>query len=43
MLKYSFKRKYHYAEGPIQDLITKSDVNGEAELFILYSKNKKLK
>ncbi|MBK7631329.1 MAG: VCBS repeat-containing protein [Ignavibacteriales bacterium] len=38
--KYTFKRKFHYTEGPIQDLAMKTDAGGEAELFILYSKNK---
>ena len=37
--KYSFKRRFHYAEGPIQDLTIKTDNKGVAELFILYSKN----
>ena len=40
--KFSFKRKFHYAEGPIKDLIIKSDSKGDAELFVLYSKNKSL-
>lgn len=40
--KYSFRRKIHYSEGPIQELITKLDANGNAELFILYSKSKDL-
>jgi hypothetical protein len=39
---YSFTRKFHYAEGPIQDFVTKQNTVGEAELFILYSKNKSL-
>ena len=40
--KFSFSRKLHYADGPIKDLIIKPDGNGEAELFILFSKNKTL-
>ena len=40
--KYNFKRKIHYAEGPIQDIKIKPDAEGEAELFILYSKDKTL-
>ena len=40
--KFSFNRKFHYAEGPIKDLIVKSDSKGDAELFILYSKSKSL-
>lgn len=40
--RFSFVRKFHYAEGPIKDLIVKSDNKGDAELFILYSKNKNL-
>lgn len=38
--KFSFTRKLHYAEGHIKDLIIKPDDKGDAELFILYSKNK---
>jgi len=38
--KFSFIRKFHYAEGPIKELIIKPDVKGDAELFILYSQNK---
>ena len=37
--KFSFTRRFHYVEGPIQDLIIKPDDKGDAELFILYSKN----
>jgi len=37
--KFSFSRRFHYAEGPIKDLIIKPDSKGDAELFILYSKN----
>ena len=40
--RYNFKRKIHYAEGPIQDIKIKSDAEGEAELLILYSKDKTL-
>ena len=40
--KFSFNRKFHYAEGPIEDLIIKPDSKGDAELFILYSKSKSL-
>lgn len=40
--KFSFIRKFHYAEGPIEDLIIKPDSKGDAELFILYGKNKSL-
>ncbi|MEO8231257.1 MAG: VCBS repeat-containing protein [Ignavibacteriota bacterium] len=40
--KFNFKRKIHYAEGPIQDIKIKPDAEGEAELFILYSKDKSL-
>ena len=40
--KFSFSRKFHYAEGPIEDLIVKPDNKGDAELFILYSKSKSL-
>jgi hypothetical protein len=40
--KFSFIRKFHYAEGPIKDLIIKADSKGDAELFILYSKNNNL-
>ena len=40
--KFSFSRRFHYAEGPIKDLIVKSDSKGDAELFILYSKSKNL-
>ncbi len=40
--KFSFSRKFHYAEGPIEDLIVKPDSKGDAELFILYSKSKSL-
>ncbi|HMN25275.1 MAG TPA: VCBS repeat-containing protein [Ignavibacteriaceae bacterium] len=39
---YNFKRKIHYAEGPIQDIKIKPDAEGEAELFALYSKDKTL-
>ncbi len=39
---YSFNRKVHYAEGPIQDLKLKPNTDGEAELFILYSKDNSL-
>ena len=38
--KFSFSRKLHYADGPIKDLIIKPDENGNAEIFILFSKNK---
>lgn len=37
--KFSFARRFHYAEGPIKELIIKPDIKGDAELFILYSKN----
>ena len=40
--KFSFSRKFHYAEGLIEDLIVKPDSKGDAELFILYSKSKRL-
>ena len=40
--KFSFNRKFHYAEGLIEDLIVKPDSKGDAELFILYSKSKRL-
>ncbi len=40
--KFSFVRKFHYAEGPIKDLIVKPDNKGDAELFILYGKSKSL-
>ncbi len=40
--RFSFVRKFHYAEGPIKDLIVKSDSRGDAELFLLYAKNKNL-
>lgn len=40
--KYNFKRKIHYVEGPIQDIKIKPDAEDEAELFILYSKDKSL-
>jgi hypothetical protein len=40
--EFSFSRKFHYAEGAIKDLIINPDSKGEAELFILYSKNKNL-
>ena len=40
--KFSFSRKFHYAEGPIEDLIIKPDSKGDAELFILYSMSKRL-
>jgi hypothetical protein len=40
--KFSFNRKFHYAEGPIKDLIINPDSKGDAELFVLYSKNKSL-
>lgn len=40
--KFSFIRKFHYAEGQIKDLIVKSDSKGDAELFVLYSKNNNL-
>ena len=40
--KFSFSRKFHYAEGPIEDLKIKPDSKGDAELFILYSKSKRL-
>lgn len=38
--KFSFSRRFHYAEGQIKDLLIKPDSKGDAELFILYSKNK---
>jgi len=41
--KFSFSRKFYYAEGPIKDLIVKSDSKGDAELFILFTKNKTFK
>ncbi len=40
--KFSFTRRFHYSEGPIQDLIIRPDGKGDPELFILYSKNKTL-
>ena len=36
---YTFTREYFYAEGGIEDLIIKTDINNEPELFILYDKN----
>ena len=38
--KFSFSRKFHYAEGLIKDLLIKPDSKGDAEIFILYSNNK---
>ncbi|HCY74522.1 MAG TPA: hypothetical protein DHV28_01255 [Ignavibacteriales bacterium] len=40
--KFTFSRRFHYAEGPIKDLIIKPDSKGDAELFILYSTNRLL-
>lgn len=40
--KFTFKRKFHYAEGPIKDIMIKADLKGDAELFILYSANSTL-
>lgn len=39
---YSYKREYFYTEGPIEDLIVASDNSGNAEIFVLYSKEKSL-
>ena len=40
--KFSFDRKFIYANGPIEDLIVKPDFKSDAELFIVYSKNNQL-
>jgi len=40
--KFSFTRRFHYSEGPVQDLIIRPDSKSDPELFILYSKNKTL-
>lgn len=40
--EYSFKRKFHYADGPIEDFAVIHDSKSDAELLILYSKNKSL-
>lgn len=40
--KFTFKHDYFYADGSIEDLVIYPDNEGNAELFILYSKNKSL-
>jgi len=39
---FTFKHNYFYADGSIEDLVIYPDKAGNAELFILYSKNKSL-
>ncbi len=40
--KFTYKHNYFYADGSIEDLVIYPDNAGNAELFILYSKNKSL-
>jgi hypothetical protein len=35
---FTFKHKYLYANGPIEDLLISPDEGGKAEVFVLYSK-----
>jgi len=39
---YTFRHDYFYTEGPIEDLVIQPDEAGNAELFILYSKDRNL-
>lgn len=40
--KFSFKRDYFYADGSIEDLMILPDASGNAEIFILFSKDRSL-
>lgn len=39
---FTFKRKFYYSEGLVQDVVIKSDYKNDLEIFILYSNNAKL-
>lgn len=40
--KFSFNRRFIYASGLIEDIALKPDLNREAMIYVLYSKNSKL-
>lgn len=39
---FSFDRKFLYVNGILEDLVIKPDINNDAKLFIIYSKNNQL-